>query len=335
MAAALYLLVSLVQTTWLLPYAGGDLALSLLPLLLMFAFIKHRGALTKNTLLHLLVVVTSFAAIEARLIGVDGSRFAPPSAFLLAASWYLLLQAKTVSGRVLSTGLTATVGYLAYSSGYRTHFLLWLISPIVVLALVGGWRRVLLLTAALGIGLSLFSFAGRPLDLSSSLADSRFQALLNGQQDVSLSTRFEEVQDVQATARAEWAPGQILVGSGFGASYVPAASNILRNLLDGGRVHNIHIGPALVYFRYGLLGLAVMATLLVFLLRMGLRIRRRIYMRSTRDMQAVLWCSLALFLLQFLTLNATVEPLMSLSLGGLLAIWAVERQRPPPEPNAT
>lgn len=321
--AGFYLLVSLLQPYWSATYAAGDLALSLLPLLSTFAFVRDRRALTSTTTVHFLLAATAVAAFEAQLLAGDITRFTPPSSLLIAGSWYFLIQARTGLGRVVATALTAGVGYLAFASGYRTHVLLWLLAPVVVLLLAGGWRRVLLWVTALVVAGGVLTLAGHPLDLTSSLADSRFETILGGQQDVSLDARFSEVRDVLDTADSEWAPGQDLFGGGFGASYVANESNIARNIGADGRVHNIHIGPVLVLFRYGLLGLAVIGCLLVFLARTGVGIRRGLFTGAHRDVQGVLWCAMILFLVESLTLNATVDPLMSYALGGLLALWAI------------
>jgi O-antigen/teichoic acid export membrane protein len=319
-----YFGLSLLQADWLITYAGGDFALSLLPLLFMFAILRDRTLITSNTVLYFLIGVTGLAAIEASLIGTVGPRFTPPSPFLIGATWYLLIHAKTRSQRLGAVPLTGMVGYLAYASGFRTHIFLWVLAPVIVLLLSGGWRRILILAAAILIGISGLGAAGHPIDFTSVVSSSRLHALVSGNTDSSLQSRLFEVDDIISTSRAEWSPGQALVGSGFGASYVPQQSDITRNIVSNGRVHSIHIGPALVYFRYGFIGIGTMLLLVAFLFSMGRRIRRSEFDGATHEVQAVFFTSLVLFLLEFLTLNATVEPLMSLSLGGLLAIWAID-----------
>lgn len=334
-AIALYFVASLLQQAWAPTYVVGDLLLALLPLLMFLSHFGSESALTSRVPLIVLVSVMTIAAIEAKYLGTVNHRHDAPSPFLIAAAWYLTLAGRTHRAKMCGVALVVLAGYLTYSSGYRTHLLLWLLAPALVLLVLKGTRAVILTIACLTVISFSLSLSGHPFSVTKSLDDTRFDTVINSQTgDVSVGTRFSEMKDVFSTAADEWLPGEQAIGYGFGASYEPSSSDITRNIDSDGRVHNIHIGPALVYFRYGILGLVIMTALFGFSVRMLFRVRRRQYSKFDRDTFAILSLSLILFFLEFLTLNASVEPLMSYCVAGLLAIkYLGQSDAPLPEPS--
>lgn len=335
--AALYLVVSSFQTVWSPRHVIGDFAVSVLPLLVMLAALRHKEVLTGRRSLYVLLTGASFAACAAYFIGQVANRHEPPSPFLMAGAWYFLLTRQGPAAKVLTMGWTLGVGCLAYSSGSRTHLFVWLIAPVVVLAITYGWKG-LLGGAALLVAITTVAFAvGHPVQtLERAAGASRFETLLDGNRDVSLSVRLSEAHDVTSTARHEWIPPQAVFGYGYGATYVPARSYIVRNVGESGRVHSIHIGPMLVFFRFGVLGIAAFGLLVGFVIRMLRRIRRRLDTWPDQALYAICGIAIVLFLVEFLTLNSSVEPMASLSLGILLAVWAVRPVRGgncPPTPK--
>jgi len=72
-------------------------------------------------------------------------------------------------------------------------------------------------------------------------------------------------------------PGAFLTGLGHGAVYFPYLNvgSISRNLSAEGYVHNIHVGPALLFFRYGVVGIVLYLYFWWIVLR-GFRLGRRL-----------------------------------------------------------
>lgn len=320
-----YLAASFLQPAWSAPYAFGDMALAVLPLLMMLGFLSRPSWLRNPHGLSVLLVMSGIAALVASRVGVLNGRHDPPSALLIAAVWYFTLQAKTGWIRVAWLAMTGLVGQMAYSSGYRTHVILWAVAPVIILVATRGTAAMVKAVVVVAVAYLLAPLVV-DVDLAQALNDSRFQTVVNRQEDVSLQTRFAELTDVLATAGKEWLPGEQVVGYGFGASYQPQASYIVADLGANGRVHNIHIGPALVYFRYGLIGLIIYASMLRVTWRVLRSAKDRCLGGCDRDLVAILAVALILYSLQFLTLNATVEPAMSYCLAGVLAAYCMSKE---------
>jgi hypothetical protein len=76
-------------------------------------------------------------------------------------------------------------------------------------------------------------------------------------------------------------PLSFLTGLGHGTVYFPylEIGSISRNFTEEGYTHNIHIGPVMLFFRYGIFGLALY---IVFVFIKGFFFGRKIY-NSIRD----------------------------------------------------
>lgn len=324
--AVLYVLVSSLQIDWQPTHVLGDGAVALLPLLMMLTFAaRPRWLQGRPAALGLLLALLLLAAVEARLIGMLGARHAAPSVLLIAGVWYYALEAQSRRMRILTWPLVGLVGILAYSSGYRTHLILWALAPVVIIVIFRGGRGVFksaILALVVWVGLGL---AGVEIDPLDNFNDSRFDAILAGRPDESLESRVAELRDVELTAEREWLPGQQLVGYGFGATYQPHYSFIEANVGDNGRVHSVHIGPALVLFRFGLFGLIIVASLIVLTWRTLRDVRHHRTGTYNRGQVGVLALAVTLYAGEFLVLNPTVQPVFAFSLGGLLAVRALYR----------
>jgi len=331
---AVYALVSITQVSWSARYFTGDLTLSLLPLFLMLAYASRPGWLASPRGLLLLLLSLLLAGVVAPLFGMLGNRHEAPSTMLVAGCWYLALEGRSKALRSVAWGSVLLVGILTYTSGYRTNLMIWAMAPIVVYGALRGTRAAIRASLVLVLFATVLSMV-TDLDTSvmHTLGASRFETLISGRPDESLDTRFLEVSDVIRTMSLEWLPGQHLVGYGYGASYVPDSSFIAANVGPDGRVHNIHVGPALVVFRFGLLGLGLCAAVLALTL-LKLRDLGRMSRPATwisRDLVAVSCVALLLFAVESLMLNATVEPSMSWCLAIVLADFAWTRE---PVPDA-
>ena len=327
-ASAFYFMASLFQPVWVTTYVLGDLLLSLLPLLMLVAFLADESSLRSHLPIRFLVIVLTVAAFEAQLVGILGNRHDPPSPLIIAAGWYYVLAAQRRQVRTWGALLVLSTGYLSYSSGYRTHMLLWLAAPILISFGLRRWKALISIIAVVACALLMWSLSGHSLGTTTGIRDARFQAIVNDQPDISLQNRVLEARSVLWTASNEWLPGEQVIGFGFGATYEPHFLVIVRNVGANGRAHSIHIGPVLVYFRFGLLGLAAMGWFCIFCLRRLLEIGSSAPSNAGVEVFAILTVSTILFLLEFLTLDSTVDPTMSYCVAGVLATWLIRKATP-------
>ena len=185
----LYGSASLVQIVWSPSYVFGDLLLALLPIVITFAFLGN-PAMYGVQVLYFVVVSQAVSAVEAQWIGDSYHRHDPPSAFLIAAAWYLFLFGRSRSRTLAGGFLVLITGYLAYTSGYRTHLVLWLLAPILVLFVLRGLRWILFGIGCLTCTAILFAVAGHSVDVTQSLNDTRFNTIVSSQPDISVDTRL-------------------------------------------------------------------------------------------------------------------------------------------------
>jgi hypothetical protein len=204
-----------------------------------------------------------------------------------------------------------------YASGQRTSVIIWLVLAIAVISSLLGVKRVLL--AAIVAVIVLLSPAREALlpGLQTSIQSTRFGTVIAGDKDESLFARFNEAVDVVRTLRREGGPINWLVGFGHGATYQPALSFLARNVTDDGRVHNIHIGPLMILFRYGLLGVAIATALVVAVVRSVVRLRSSLH-ESSAPLQALFALAVFGFLIEGLMFNVLVDPVFSYAIAGFL-----------------
>lgn len=125
-----------------------------------------------------------------------------------------------------------------------------------------------------------------------------------------------------------------LIGFGHGATYKPEASFMAPNVTEDGVVHNIHIGPVLLYFRYGIFGAALWGMMVWVLVRGFFRLRSLLEEFSsirpappqvTRDLILFLtayFVFLALFVI-FFTMNILIDPIMGIALA--IVVYMIDR----------
>ncbi|MEH1913990.1 O-antigen ligase family protein [Nostoc sp.] len=111
-----------------------------------------------------------------------------------------------------------------------------------------------------------------------------------------------------------------LLGYGHGASYIPFLSPIITNATPDGLIHNIHFGPMLLLFRYGIFGIGFYL-LLVKILWHGFW-RTVIYLKEYEQIPKEL---LLIYIVAYLNLcgmwvklhaqNTLVDPMMPICIG--------------------
>ncbi len=276
---ALFLAVALLAVSGLLMALLQD-QVNLLYLLGDFATLAMLGATVllvaqlpalylQSRYLRLLVGLLIVATLVGLLIGgkFQGERFAgrfdPPHVLLFAATLAAFLTSRRRWIRVLLALAVVALIFVALKSGQRTAPIVFvLLAFAAVLSTLGGVRAIgvacvvaLVLTAA-------FVFFGDRIIATlqaaflESAAEYRYQELVEAGEDQSIEGRLFEAADVIEISR-DANLGKLLFGHGHGATFKPDLSYPEPNVTEVGRVHNIHIGPFLLLFRYGLLGVAL------------------------------------------------------------------------------
>lgn len=315
-----YLLVSVLQAHWLLGYVVGDFFVVLLPLLMTLVFLAEPAALTSPASLGVLGALLFLAAVEAHTVGEEMGRSDPPSVLLISMTWAMALHRHNRGLQLFGWSSALAVGYLSFASGYRTHFVLWLFALPLLLLVLRGIRTTILASIILTAALVVSPLVGYPLNLTEAVQGGRFSTVLGNANDASLQTRFEEAGDALSTASETWLPGQAVFGGGFGATYIPQTVIIEQNVNRYGTVHNIHIGPVLIFFRFGILGLLIFIGLVKITI-VGLIRARDELLQGTSLGPVIFSAGAALFLVDFLLRNSSVQPAMAMALGAVLAMW--------------
>ena len=321
-----YLILGVVVSRGSAEYVTGDALLALLPLLFAVAFAKHPDWMRSHTALVPLLVLLGIAAVTAGTVGVLRTRHEAPSSLLILACWYYALQSRSLRLRVLMLVAAIAVLGLAYSSGYRTHMLLWAIAAVLTVWFLRGARTVVATILVAAIMTVPFMHTKLATEIVSAFSSSRIDLLVSGRPDESAETRIGEFHDVVSTAKDEWLLGQAVVGAGFGSSYQPRTTFIMSNVDSRGRVHSIHMGIALVFFRFGILGLLLYGLLVLKAIQLLRECRRNFRDRLRPDpVVAVGALGFLLFTGEFMTLNASVQPAMSLCAGVVIAAVTTKR----------
>lgn len=315
-----YLVVGVfVQPHRSMNFVIGDFALALYPLAVALAYAARPQWLRRRAPLIVLFAFLMLAAVVARLFGMLGTRHEAPSSLLIAGSWYFLLRGRTPATRIVAgVGVALTLA-LALSSGYRTHLVLGAVAPLIIAGFLGMRNTLKVIAVSAPLAVVTLALIGVQINPLGALESSRFESVLSGNQDESLQSRELEAKDVLETVDNEWIPGQFLLGHGFGATYKPHYSYIERNVGSDGRVHNVHIGPMLVWLRFGLIGALAYCLALVTSVRTLIDIRRGRIGQQDEFIVGTWALAFLLFSVEFLTLNSTVQVSMGWALGGLIA----------------
>ncbi len=246
----------------------GDLLLVSVPLLIgigLYAASLYKPRILIHALRAILACLFT-AAIISRFFPdpLDSFRFVPPAPLLMAALWTYSFALKGVNRLIMAIGLTM-VAALTLQSQWRSSALVFAFIGIgAAFYFLRGRARSVIVAATTAAICALMFFGFSLPGLSSFSGDSRLiQTFENGglAQDSSTTFRFVEAKAVLATATAEWSPLNLPFGSGHGGTYdfskldrMPGSKNFGDRNGEDGRVHNIHLGPALLLYRYGVAG---------------------------------------------------------------------------------
>jgi hypothetical protein len=322
-AACLYVWPVPTQPIVYYKYVFGDLSSILLPVVILLFGIRFKDFFESGMTLKLFVFFLAIAAGAAFFFREPSGRFEPPSLFLIVFAWIFVLHPGKPIKRVVSAALLLGSFVLALGSGERTSIAVWVLTGPTILLFK---RFSIARAASLGIlvlalfGLMLYGII--KVDIAGQLEGTRFSTLASGEADASVLARVLEARDAVTMAVEKWKPLQFLVGFGHGATYRPYYSFIERNVTDEGFVHNIHVGPVLIFFRYGLMGVLLYLTLLVSVTRELLMIRSS-WGKGGVEVQRILFTmGIAMYLLNLFIRNIIVDPVFSYLLAGFLYMRA-------------
>lgn len=313
----------LFQAIWTIPavvqrqvypvYIAGDLAAGLLPILL-FAIGRKNPQLFGRAIVLWMTVALLIAVVLAALVSGDAARFEAPASMLTALVWY---RVATVRGSLNVFGwllIAVVILVVAFGSGQRTSLVIW--AGGACYALVVGLVSLRIVPVLLSLAALMLLLLAGPM-IGESIArvtrGTRHAALASGDADVSVLARLAEADDVIRTFDVEGPASRWLTGLGHGATYEPRVSFLSRNVTEHGRVHNIHIGPLMVWFRYGAMGLAVWLLLVVLAVRSSLSV-----VRDGDTLRATFGIIVLAGLVEGLVFNVFVDPVFAYGVAGLL-----------------
>ncbi|MES0872511.1 hypothetical protein [Sinimarinibacterium thermocellulolyticum] len=324
-------------------YTAGDLGVVVAPAMIALSMSSWKDAARSFFVPFFAVLL--LASLLAGVLAVDGSRFEAPPLILVAAIGAAAAIARKRKSRVLAFAILIGLALLALMSGERASLLL---SLAVLAFTLGVWFRLtasklilitpvvmLFIVSLLDSGV-LSSLASRALSIEA-VSSSRIVALGVGNKadDASTTARLLEAQDVIDEMIEQASPLIWMFGNGHGATYQPRLSFIDRNVGEDNRVHHIHVGPAMVLYRYGLVGLALYAVLLVSSVVYAWRAYHFFLYARVRGhapdglgaFQALCSLALLLYVINSFTHNSFASLPFAVALAGALSL---DRGRPKP-----
>lgn len=326
----------LAQPSRHLSYVFGDAVSFTLPVLLALFTSRQPDVFTRVSSLKwigiLLIIATGVAIVFP---DQQSNRFQEPSMLLVAAVWVLL----TVKSRPAITllGIVATIGVALVTllSGARFALVIWVAmgGTLVALGLTSRAAKMIYYfggtVIAICLALGLVG-SGEMTNLSDLRVANLIDRLKAGDiyysivEDGSMKNRFLEADDALNTRWTQQGVAQWVFGSGHGATFETGYAYYGDRPLSDGSVHHIHFGPVLLYYRYGLPGLAVYLCFALSCFRQLLFLRW-----ADRDHQ--LFAPSLVFTLgslgilaNFLLFNQLVDPIASFAMAGQVVtrqIW--------------
>lgn len=267
---------ALTQVYFDLEWFAGDVLLLAVPLLMGLG-VYSKASVDERFAPLALQWTARFLLLAAVLASffpdpLDSFRFVAPAPLLMSTLWVWSI-VKTGLSRWIAVAGVGLVGYLTLASQWRSSAMVFLLIGVGSAALLLRGRARLF--AALLLGALAVTVAGSNFSVAATgpLSNNRLvRTFQDGglARDSSTGFRFVEAAAVRDTALAEWSPMNIPLGTGHGATYklsnlavMPRSANFGERNGQDGRVHNIHLGPAMVAYRYGLAG--VLVAIFVFL----------------------------------------------------------------------
>jgi hypothetical protein len=302
-------------------YIIGDFASILLPSMLYVVILTSNDmseAPSRDQPWAAIVIMLLIAAMTGSLLKEHDARGQPPTMLLIALVWVLLLnktEGQSNKNWIYSAGLVLLTGFLALFSEQRTAIIIFSICGLLSFGVYGRKSAirtvVLFLAPLLLIGLVVYS-----VELDSSVLPfetGRISRLEDIHSDESAMARIDEAKDAFRHLWQNANIGSVLIGFGHGATYEPYYSYIDVNFTPQRTVHNIHVGPILILYRYGLAGVV-----LVFIVPLVVAWRRR---KMHTGVQRALVLAVFLYYGEFAARNVLIDPLFSYALAAFFAFY--------------
>lgn len=249
--------------------------------------------------------------------------FEPPDVSVIALVTTVAISSRNEWGRAgAAAGVLGLTG-LAGLSGSRSVFLLALLAFAVAVLRnrTARWLAAASLVAALLISLVNLDAVRSEWNADTVSPDvprslTLFRA---GRGDVSTTNRRWEIGVVfEEMGRRN--PAWIITGAGHGAVIAPEEWRSPRTISADGFVHNVHFGPQLMLFRYGIVGVALYLLILLHAATVLIRCLRERGPPEPEDPQLLFALGTTLFLLEFMFRNVLPNPLFSFFVAGHIAL---------------
>jgi len=254
--------------------------------------------------------------------------FEPPSLGVIALVATLAIHGGTWARPTAGVG-SALLVVLATLSGSRSIALLALLAFVIIVCVNRTAQGIagLVLVSALAMSVLGLDFGERRPPRGSWLQPAFRMARLMSltTRDPSATRRLQEAEMVFADMEKRSA-ALGFVGMGHGAVFEPEAWGRPGNISEEGFVHNIHVGPVMMTFRYGLLGIAVYLMLAITATVAACRwfLKRRSGEVAV-DLSFLYAFGVALFMIEFMVRNVLPNPVFSFFVAGFLAL-ALDRR---------
>lgn len=270
--SGLWLLKSIGSNSFNLNWVVGDFLLVTSPIMIA-VLVYQKPYLFINRIFWWVVSVSFIASIIAYWFPdiSDRNRFEAPSILLISAISYILVSADFKKFRFITIFAYCLIVILAWLSQWRFNFLLTLLCPIFIIGLQYGLGRFSAFFVCLLVAVITILFLSGDW-LVTMLAESRFNTFTEGgvTNDGSLMFRVLEARAVIIYCIENWNIFDYIFGGGHGAWFDGGALSILareeylaNKIFDGQiRIHNIHIGFIAIFYRYGIVGLALLTYVL-------------------------------------------------------------------------
>jgi hypothetical protein len=220
--------------------------------------------------------------------------------------------------------------YLAILSGQRTAPILFMTAGAISLVIKFGFIRPVIAALIPTIILFLIIIIGVDLDTKSErvmlgvVSDYGYKNLVQTGQDESFMGRIEEARDVMKTMRETSNYFELLLGHGHGAVFYPYYSSPEPNIKGDGYVHNIHIGPFLLLYRYGLVGLAGYFIVIYLLIADTRKLSIGKNNSDIHTLRVIFYLAMSIELINFHLRTVLNDPLFSYILCGYIATRILE-----------
>lgn len=312
--AGLFVVLGLIPLAWspavLFHHIVGDIS-TFAMVILSFVVLYHDKIQSLSTKVMAIIGIILLLAATYASINPDpiNGRYEAPAVLALSYFSYQSVRSPSVILKILAVAAVVLLGYLSLESGFRTHLLLIMLGLILASTkgIKNNWGNVgIVIVLATTLTFAYYEV------IMEVLMNSRYRLLLSGSLDESTLERYNEVKDVLYEIDNHWTLIDYVLGSGHGASYTPYFSYITRNVAVNDMVHNIHFGPLLAFFRYGIVG----AIAYVFLLGVSIRV----YVRASGEIENIVAIAGILYLVNFFVRNIFVDPIAIFVLSAMLVI---------------